>query len=171
MLQLQKAQRFVLDFDDNRARFARGESAASVMLRPPTAFVWRQFWSGMALKRRLIPDHLREAMNHDENAETGLAIYLATLDDGMAEILFLGCVQSIEWPDDLVPGFKPNDALELWEARKSLSSFRLFQSVLEACVNAVSLSEGLASFLESGRGQLVSAEKTDGIVASVGAGA
>lgn len=155
-MQVQRAQRYVPDFEDNRARFARGEPAVTIMLRPPTARVWRQFWLGMASKKREIPEHLKQAMGGDEQAVSGLAMYLSTLDDSLAEVLFLGCVQTVDWPENLTPGVRPTTAQELWAARDSLSSFVLFQNIIEACINNASLSEGLESFLASRPGPAVS---------------
>ena len=154
-------ERFVPDFEDNRKRHQRGEPAVIVPIRPPSASLWRFFWQKMAERPRPIPEHLLPApVGHTdrereerERIEAALTLYLATLDDSLAEILFLGCVgDGIEWPAELTPGFVPKNGNELWAARSILDSFKLYQSILEALVNRARLEEGLTHFLASAPG-------------------
>jgi hypothetical protein len=169
-MQILQWELFAPDFEDNRARAAKGEPAVLLQIRPPSARIWSRFWLAMSTAPREVPEHLQSLTDKDEGAQAGLVLYLATLDEQMASILFLGCVGEVTWPEFLTPGFSPKTGAELWEARDRIPSFKLYQSTLEALINRARLDEGLVRFLasEPGRQALDREVNTkDGTVKSV----
>lgn len=152
-MQLLEWESFAPDFEDNRVRATRGEPAVTLAIRPPSARVWSRFWLAMSDAPRQIPPHMQEAVAKDEDALNGMILYLATLDEDLAGVLFLGCVGAVSWPEELTPGFKPTTGEELWAARDKISSFKLYQSTLEALISKARLNEGLVRFLVSEPGQ------------------
>jgi len=168
-------ERYVPDVEDNRARAARDEPAITVSLRPPTARVWRAFWLAITQSTKLggvLPPHLEALAQAQviDRAEgdavpdierlaairRGLTVMLSTLDDGLAAILWAGCVGPVEWPAAMWPdptAAPPTTAAQVWALRDTLDSFGIYQDILDAAIDRSRLEAGVASFLASGPGR------------------
>ena len=143
MMRLVRWERYVPDIDDNRERFSRGEPALVVEIRPPSAGTWRRFVVA------LYDDPARRTRFGTPDGE--LAVYLATYDDALTEILWRECIGAVEWPAGLVDGLDPvpTDGPSLWALRTRLDAFTLYKDLVGAILNRTELEEGLAGPLAS----------------------
>jgi hypothetical protein len=186
-------ERYVPDFEDNRARWARDpETALTVMLRPPTEAVWRRFWLAIATAStpHTLPPHLADlavslsrTVSEDADAQRrveqqvrdGLTLYVATLDPALAEILWMGCVGAVRIPPGLIEGLEHPEHITtgeaLWALRDRLDSFALYQDILEASITRARLEAGLAAFLPSPSASSASRPPADALRGTAGTAA
>jgi hypothetical protein len=164
MMRLIRWERYVPEIDDNRERYRRGEPALVVEIQPPSAGVWRRFVVA------LYEDPERRRRFGTPDGE--LAVYLATYDDALTEILWRECVGAVEWPAGLVDGLDPvpTDGASLWALRTRLDAFVLYKDLIGAILSRTELEAGLAAplALPSRRPPFPApASSPDGIAANV----
>jgi hypothetical protein len=138
-MRLIRWERYCPDVDDNRERRTRGEPALVVEIRPPSAGLWSRFVLA------LYDDPVRR--ERFQSPDSDLAVYLATYDERLAEMLWRECVGAVEWPAGLVDGLDPEpaDGAALWALRERLDSFTLYKDLLGAIISRTTLDAGLAA--------------------------
>lgn len=146
------------DFEDNRAKHAVDpQSAMSVMLKPPSAAVWRRFFTLVAQHPKIGPMLAEKAAELKNIAlATGLIIQFATLYDELAECLYLSCVGKFS-RFVLDDGTVVEDGAQHWALRDEIEGADLYQDILKALIQRTYLEEGVANFLASGSGPPLSA--------------
>jgi hypothetical protein len=166
-------ERYVPDFpEDNREKARRKEPALAVMIRPPSAAVWRQFFIAMSENKAVSTRLATMAVELKSLARaTGIMVQLATLHDDLAETLWLPCVGKYE-NFVLESGEVVEDGRQHWALKDEIDGPDLYQDILGALIIRARLDEGLASFLASESGPPASdlaGSTRDGTAASVGA--
>ena len=147
-MRLQTWERYVPDVGDNRAKFAAGAGAWTVMLRRPTAAVWLGFWQAVAESPKWGPKLSALKQEYGDQVGTAVAARLASMDAELGAKLWLPCVGAIEGFPDL--GEKtPKDGAALWALRDELDDADVFADLFDAILRQTVLDEGLAHFLAS----------------------
>src|SRR5262245_3526630 len=120
-------ERYVPDVEDNRARYRRGDPALVVELRPPTARVYREWWSAIYSRPHWRAKH-RELTGDGDPVGYAVLLNLATFDDELGELLWAQCVRGVEMPDGYIEGLDTpiRDGAALWAIRDRLDSTSLY---------------------------------------------
>src|SRR5215471_3070974 len=127
-------ERYVPDFEDNRARHRAGDPALIVELRAMTSRVYREWWALLYSRPQWRERHKELAREFGDATGYAVLLNLATFDDELGAFLWQRCVRGVEVPDGYIEGLATpiRDGAALWAAREELDSAALYSDVFAA---------------------------------------